>query len=72
VQNCCCSSINDFANGTTVAEWSIRRCDIYNLYRYNWAADAQTSSDEEGFLDQNPSSVQGFVPFVAAYFFPFH
>jgi len=25
VQNCCCSSINDFANGTTVAEWSIRR-----------------------------------------------
>jgi len=43
-------------------------CDIYNLYRYNWAADAQTSSDEEGFLDQNPSSVQGFVPFVAAYF----
>jgi len=53
VQNCCCSSINDFANGTTVAEWSIvAGCDIYNLYRYNWAADAQTSSDEEGFLDQ--------------------
>ena len=43
-------------------------CDIYNLYRYNWADDAQTNNEEEGFLDHNPTLVQGFVPFVAAYF----
>ncbi|MBW4544592.1 MAG: hypothetical protein KME25_09125 [Symplocastrum torsivum CPER-KK1] len=43
-------------------------CDIYNLYRYNWAIDVQTHSEQEGFLDSNPTSIQGFVPFVAAYF----
>jgi hypothetical protein len=43
-------------------------CDIYNLYRYNWASDAQTQSAREGFLDNQPTRVDGFVPFVAAYF----
>lgn len=43
-------------------------CDIYNLYRYNWAIDVQTHSEQEGFLDSNPTSIEGFVPFVAAYF----
>jgi hypothetical protein len=43
-------------------------CDIYNLYRYQWANDAQTSSDKGGFLDQTPTAVNGFIPFAAAYF----
>lgn len=43
-------------------------CDIYNLYRYKWATDAQTQSEREGFLDNQPTKVEGFVPFVAAYF----
>lgn len=43
-------------------------CDIYNLYRYQWAANAHTNSDRAGFLDSTPTIVDGFVPFVAAYF----
>ena len=43
-------------------------CDIYNLYRYRWAANTQTNSDRAGFLDQTPTVADGFVPFVAAYF----
>jgi hypothetical protein len=43
-------------------------CDIYNLYRYQWATNAQTHSDRAGFLDQIPTDANGFVPFVAAYF----
>lgn len=43
-------------------------CDIYNLYRYNWSANSQTSSPEEGFLDEKRTSVEGFIPFVAAYY----
>ena len=43
-------------------------CDIYNLYRYQWADNIQTTSDRAGFLDQTPTAADGFVPFVAAYF----
>ena len=45
-------------------------CDIYNLYRYNWAKDAPTQSELEGFLDNQPTKVDGFIPFVIAYFAP--
>ncbi len=43
-------------------------CDIYSLYRYQWADTPQIGSDHAGFLDSNPTIVDGFVPFVAAYF----
>lgn len=43
-------------------------CDIYNLYRYNWLNTTQTNSETEGFLDETPTQVDGFVPFVTAYF----
>lgn len=43
-------------------------CNIYNLYRYNWASNAHTQSEQEGFLDNQPTQIDGFVPFVAAYF----
>lgn len=49
---------NQFANG----------CDIYNLYRYNWLNDTATQSDEEGFLDDTRTPVDGFIPFVVAYY----
>lgn len=42
--------------------------DIYNLYRYQWSADSFALSDRTGFLDNIPTSVNGFAPFVAAYF----
>jgi hypothetical protein len=43
-------------------------CDIYNLYCYKWSASTKTNSEREDFLDHNPSKIDGFVPFVAAYF----
>ncbi|MGK7875588.1 MAG: hypothetical protein AB4426_20495 [Xenococcaceae cyanobacterium] len=43
-------------------------CDIYNLYLYEWSANSETSSEEEGFLDQNRTPVEGFVPFVTVYY----
>lgn len=43
-------------------------CDIYNLYRYQQTASDTTGSDREGFLDDEPSNIEGFVPFVAGYF----
>ncbi len=43
-------------------------CDIYNLYRYNWGKTAPTSSITEGFFDNTRSDVNGFIPFVAAYY----
>lgn len=43
-------------------------CDIYNLYCYNWLTNAQPNSETEGFLDENPTQINGFVPFVIAYF----
>jgi hypothetical protein len=43
-------------------------CDIYNLYRYQWAGATQANSDRVGFLDCTPTDTDGFVPFVAAYF----
>ena len=43
-------------------------CDIYNLYRYNWLANSQTSSPEEGFIDEKRTPIEGFIPFVAAYY----
>lgn len=43
-------------------------CDIYNLYQYKWAKDAKNQSEQAGFLDNLPTKVEGFLPFVAAYF----
>lgn len=43
-------------------------CDIYNLYRYNWLPEAQNQSDQDGFFGNQPTSVNGFIPFVAGYF----
>jgi len=43
-------------------------CDIYNLYRYQQLGDVLSDSDRAGFLDSEPSSIEGFVPFVAGYF----
>lgn len=43
-------------------------CDIYNLYRYQWASINQAASDRAGFLDASPTEVDGFIPFVSGYF----
>ena len=44
-------------------------CDIYNLYRYQQSGTASSSALERaGFLDSEPSNIDGFVPFVAGYF----
>jgi hypothetical protein len=43
-------------------------CDIYNLYRYNWLTEAQDQTDQQGLLDEHPTPVDGFIPFVAAHF----
>lgn len=43
-------------------------CDLYNLYRYQWSSNSHTSSETEGFLDQNPTAIEGFVPLVVAYY----
>jgi hypothetical protein len=43
-------------------------CDIYNLYRYNWLSESRSQSDSDGFLGLQPTSVNGFTPFVAAHF----
>lgn len=43
-------------------------CDIYNLYRYQQSIDPQSDLDRAGFLDSEPSNIEGFVPFVAGYF----
>ena len=42
--------------------------DIYNLYRYNWLPEAYAQSDDDGFFGTVPTRVDGFIPFVAAYF----
>ncbi|MEA5571983.1 hypothetical protein [Calothrix sp. UHCC 0171] len=43
-------------------------CDIYNLYRHKWSGDVNTQSEPEGFLDNQPTKVDDFIPFVTAYF----
>ena len=43
-------------------------CDVYNLYRYQQAAIQTGRTPQAGFLDVEPSEVEGFLPFVAAYF----
>lgn len=43
-------------------------CDIYNLYRYQQAFNTTENSNRDGFLDDEPSNVEGFIPFVAGYF----
>ncbi|MUG96258.1 hypothetical protein F7734_29540 [Scytonema sp. UIC 10036] len=43
-------------------------CDIYNLYRYKWSDNSDTTSAEEGFLDEKRSLVEGFIPFITAYY----
>lgn len=48
---------NQFING----------CDIYNLYRYNWLANSDDDV-EQGLLDESRTPVDGFIPFVIAYY----
>ncbi|MEI2582051.1 hypothetical protein V5G28_025730 [Scytonema sp. PRP1] len=43
-------------------------CDIYNLYRYKWLDNSENSSSNEGFLGEKRTPVEGFIPFVAAYY----
>jgi hypothetical protein len=45
-------------------------CDIYNLYRYQWRTESSPPADswEVGLLDDNPTAIDGFTPFVSAYF----
>ncbi|MEH1827168.1 MAG: hypothetical protein V7L22_17670 [Nostoc sp.] len=45
-------------------------CDIYNLYRYNWKINSNncSTSIREGFLDNEPTQVGGFIPFVTGYY----
>ena len=43
-------------------------CDIYNLYHYQWSAKSNSDTEEEGFLDERETKVEGFIPFVTAYF----
>ena len=47
---------------------TIGGCDIYNLYRYNWLPEASQQQGDAGLLDDTPTPVDGFVPFVAAHF----
>lgn len=42
-------------------------CDIYNLYRYQWL-DSTHSNKEAGLVDDLPSNIDGFTPFVSSYF----
>ena len=43
-------------------------CDIYNLYRYQWLPAARNQSNQDGFFGTQPTEVDGFIPFVGAYF----
>lgn len=43
-------------------------CDIYNMYRYQWEKNGETDDESEGFLDREETKIDGFIPFVAAYF----
>ncbi|NES67975.1 MAG: hypothetical protein F6K24_23380 [Okeania sp. SIO2D1] len=43
-------------------------CDIYNMYRYQWGKNGETDNELEGFLDREATKIDGFIPFVAAYF----
>lgn len=46
----------------------ISGCDIYNLYRYKWSADSNVRSEQQGLLDNQETNIEGFIPFVTAYF----
>lgn len=46
----------------------ISGCDIYNLYRYKWSAHSNIQPEQEDFLDNQETNIEGFVPFVTAYF----
>lgn len=46
----------------------ISGCDIYNLYRYQWSQNNTTESEQEGFLDNQETKIEGFIPFISAYF----
>ena len=41
--------------------------DIYNLYRYDWSKNIDSNNDI-GFLDQERSPINGYIPFVSAYY----
>ncbi len=42
--------------------------DIYNLYRYHWLPAAATQPESQGLWGLEPTSVDGFIPFVGAHF----
>jgi hypothetical protein len=42
--------------------------DIYNLHRYQWLEEAYVQTDQAGLLGDQPTPVDGFIPFVGAYF----
>ncbi|MEB3311975.1 MAG: hypothetical protein VKJ02_17255 [Snowella sp.] len=42
-------------------------CDIYNLYRYDWSINKHID-DGKGLLDETRSPINGFIPFVGAYY----
>jgi hypothetical protein len=42
--------------------------DIYNLHRYQWLKNADHQTDQAGLLGDQPTPVDGFIPFVGAYF----
>ncbi|MBU7583095.1 MAG: hypothetical protein KAF91_09325 [Nostoc sp. TH1S01] len=46
----------------------VNNCEIYNLYHYKWATDINMRSPQEGFLDNQETKIEGFIPFVTAYF----
>lgn len=46
----------------------IAGCNIYNLYRYDWSKNSYNTSGEEAFLDEQRTDIEGFIPFVAAYY----
>jgi hypothetical protein len=43
-------------------------CDIYNLHCYRWLKAADLQAENEGLSDLKPTPVDGFIPFVGAYF----
>ncbi|NJN74578.1 MAG: hypothetical protein HC799_18180 [Limnothrix sp. RL_2_0] len=43
-------------------------CDIYNLYHYRWQQEAYKQSEETGVWGEEPTAVNGFIPFTGAYY----
>ncbi|AMA10853.1 hypothetical protein AWQ24_15205 (plasmid) [Picosynechococcus sp. PCC 8807] len=43
-------------------------CDIYNLYHYRWQKEAYAQLEETGVWGEEPTAVDGFIPFTGAYY----